>query len=192
MKKLSSSFSSSFSSMTLAAVLCCAMTATTLTACGNDKEEEENKPTTEVTPTMVAMTFTFNATADMVNFFDMVITYNDGTGEKQETMTGTQWTKTVTVKLPASFSFSRQCRVKTDKYDAMAATPKVTITSLFIYSYDILDAQGKVIPGKSGGNDLTTANSEGSGKKVADRANEGGYDKSYAYSFDVNGRMTSK
>ena len=101
--------------MTLAAVLCCTMTATVFTACGSDDKEEEPKPSTEVTPTMVAMTFTFNATADMVNFFDMVITYNDGTGEKQETMTGTQWKKTLKVKLPASFSFSRQCRVKADK-----------------------------------------------------------------------------
>ena len=188
MKKLLSSFSS----MTLAAVLCCAMTTAALTACGNDKEEEENKPTTEVTPTMVAMTFTFNATADMVNFFDMVVTYNDGTGEKQETMTGTQWSKTLTVKLPASFSFSRQCRVKADKYDAMIATSKVTITSHYNYSFDILDAQGKVIPGMSDGNNLSQANSDGSGAKVAERANAGGYDKSFAYSFDANGRMTSK
>ena len=188
MKKLLSSFSS----MTLAAVLCCAMTTAALTACGNEKEEEENKPSTEATPTMVAMTFTFNATADMVNFFDMVITYNDGTGEKQETMTGTQWKKTLKVKLPASFSFSRQCRVKADKYDAMIATSKVTITSHYNYSFDILDAQGKVIPGMSDGNDLAHSSSDGSGKKVAERANEGGYDKSYAYSFDANGRMTSK
>ena len=177
--------------MTLAAVLCCAMTTTTFTACGNDDNEEDNKPSTEATPTMVAMTFTFNATADMVNFFDMVITYNDGTGEKQETMTGTQWKKTLKVKLPASFSFSRQCRVKADKYDAMIATSKVTITSHYNYSFDILDAQGKVIPGMSDGNDLAHSSSDGSGTKVAERANAGGYDKSYAYSFDANGRRTS-
>jgi hypothetical protein len=65
--------------MTLAAVLCCAMTMTVFTACGSDDDDSKN-PAEDTTPKQVAMNFVLYNTADMLNYCNIEISYDNGLG----------------------------------------------------------------------------------------------------------------
>ena len=59
------------------------------------------------------------------------------------------------------------------------------------HTFSVLNGKQITKDRVEGGNNLSQANSDGSGAKVAERANAGGYDKSFAYSFDASGRMST-
>lgn len=175
--------------MTFAAVLCCALVSTTFTACGKDDADKGSTPT-DNSPSMVSMTFSTEVSADMLEYFDIVMIYNDGTGEKQEAITTNKWTKALTANLPTTISFKRQMTVKPDKYDALVVATKVTTTKKYSYIYEILNAAGKSV---NLGNSYNGPSSsvDGKGELVAKQANAGKYDYSYIYVFDTNGRLAS-
>lgn len=176
--------------LTLAALLSCAFATTVFTACGSDDKEDIIKPSVEeATPTQMALTFTLDATDDMAEYFDMVVTYDDGTGEKQEAFTDLEWSKTLTSKLPATFTFSRKIRVKDDKRDALAAADIVEVTTHYHYSFDILDDKGQVIPEMTGSKDIAQSMIKDTGTRALERAQAGGYDRTYICMFDVNGSI---
>ena len=174
--------------LTLAALLSCAFATTVFTACGSDDKEDIIKPSVEeATPTQMALTFTLDATDDMTNYFDMVVTFDDGTGEKQEAFTALEWSKTLTANLPAIFTFSRKIRVKEDKRAALAAAETVEVTTHYHYAFKILDAQGQIIPEITGSKDVAQSMIVDTGAKAMERADAGVYDRTYICKFDVNG-----
>ena len=129
--------------MTLAAVLCCAMVCF-FASCqknGGSSTTPEEQP--DNTPAAVEMTFTFWGTQDMLDYADMVVTYNDGTGDKTETVTTVNWVKTIKVALPVTFKFARKVTLKEG----------VTLNDSQAYSYvkaqqvkySIQTANGKII-----------------------------------------------
>lgn len=74
--------------MTLAAVLCCAMISTVFTACGSDDDNNTPTPPAEdTTPKQVAMDYYLFTTEDMLNYCNVEVTYDDGTGTKTATLT---------------------------------------------------------------------------------------------------------
>lgn len=170
--------------MTLAAVLCCAMVCF-FASCqknGGSSTTPEEQP--DNTPAAVEMTFTFWGTQDMLDFADMVVTYNDGTGDKTETVTTVNWVKTIKVALPVTFKFARKVTLKDG----------VTLNDSQAYSYvnahqvkySIQTANGKKI--KSG-----TAGGSGSpnslkGSKINAVIKEGRLDSSHTYVFDKEGK----
>ena len=62
--------------LTFAIVIYCTMVTTVLTACSSS----EDTPEVVNTPTFVQTTFTFSATQDMLDYCDITVKYNDGTG----------------------------------------------------------------------------------------------------------------
>lgn len=175
--------------MTFAAVLCCALVSSTFTACGKDDADKGSTPT-DNTPAKVTMTFSTEVSADMLEYFDIVMVYNDGTGEKQDAVTSNKWTKTLIANLPVTMSFKRQITVKPAKYDALVAATKVTTTKKYSYAYDILNAAGKSINlGDSYSGPSSSV--DGKGELVAKQANAGKYDSNWTYVFDTNGRLAS-
>ena len=67
--------------MTLAAVLCCAMTTTVFTACSTDSNNDEGA--NDKTPKYVMIQFYMDNTADMVRYCDIEVTFEDEQGNKQ-------------------------------------------------------------------------------------------------------------
>lgn len=173
-----------------------AFTAILFAGCSKDDDSTTEQPvvppTEEAVPDQVRMSFTYDATPDMLRFLDIVVTYNDGTGEQQDTITTAQWTKTLSGKLPATFSFTHQARVKEDMYDTMVATGTVYITRHFSYTYDILDSAGNVIPGMSVSyNSPGSRSMAGVGSAAAEGYNQGNLDKTHTYYFNAQGEMTT-
>lgn len=160
------------------------MTMTTaLTACGDDNDDNVPSNTNDLKPAGVTMTYTFFVTQDMLDYCDIVVSYNDGTGEKTETMTSLEWTKTVTAKLPCTFTFDKTVTLKSSKDITQA--DKVTYTNRVAFKYDILNAAGNPI-GKSRMGEFGV-NSTLTGEKVGEIVSSGSLNLRQVYKFDING-----
>ena len=172
--------------MTLAAVLCCAMTTTVFTACGSDDDDNSTTPEKpDNTPAYAEVTFTFWGTQDMLDIVDMTVTYNDGTGDKTETITTVDWVKTVKAALPVSFKFERKVTLKQG----------VTLNDDQTYSYinkhqtvyRVTTAKGTTLKGGTAGA-LTKQATSVKGNKINLVITSGLMDASYTYDFDKNGK----
>ena len=99
--------------MTLAAVLCCAMTTTVFTACGSDSDDNTNTNTPPTEPTIVGYQVDYNlefpkeeqqevlgACGNFYLLCDKIeVGYIDENGEeKREVVNNEKWTKTVVYK----------------------------------------------------------------------------------------------
>ena len=171
------------SMMTLAAVLCCAMTKTVLTACGDDDDDNTPKQP-DNTPAYAEVTFTFWGSQDLLDIADMTVTYNDGTGNKTETVTTVDWVKTVKASLPASFKFERKVTLKEG----------VTLSDDQTYSY-VNSHQTKYKLTTVNGTEIKSGISGSSGQSSnlkGDQLNlvitQGRMDASYTYDFDKDGK----
>ena len=172
--------------MTLAAVLCCAMTTTVFTACSGDDENNGNTPKQpDNTPAYAEVTFTFWGTQDLLDIADMTVTYNDGTGDKTETVTTVNWVKTVKASLPVSFKFERKITLKEN----------VTLTADQTYSYfnghetkyKVTTANGTEIKsGKSSSGSNQASNLKGDKLNLV--ITQGLMDRSCTYDFDKDGK----
>jgi hypothetical protein len=179
--------------MTLAAVLCCAMTMTVFTACGSDDDDSKN-PAEDTTPKQVAMNFVLYNTADMLNYCNIEISYDNGLGNaKTVTLTkdmvneNFSWKQMLTAdRLPATFTISRKVTLK----QSIDEVEKFTYTRGYSYAYALYNAAGKrVFESTPYAN---TGSSDGSGAKIAERINAGALDHTYTFTFDAKGNMTSK
>lgn len=163
-----------------------------LTSCSKEEDEERNNPNPEtyVVPEKVKMKYTYYSTEDMLQFLDIVVTYNDGTGEKEDTITTSPWTKELTTNLPAEISFVYKARVKEGMYETMAALDSVHYTRHYAYSYDIIDTAGNVIP--SSGTRYSSDNNPsqgGVGETIARKYNEGKFDRNHFIKFAATGMV---
>ena len=165
-----------------AAICCCAMIASVaLTACGGDDDEpdQDNKAV------KVALKFNFTLSQDIIDYCDVVVTYNDGTGEKTETMTSTTWSKTLSSKLPATFTFNRKVTLKSGK--DLSKVQSVKIDRIYSYAYELFNAAGKAVNTGSynnSGGSLTM-----SGAAAVEMVNSGRMDDSRTCAFTADGQL---
>ena len=176
----------------LAAALCCTTTTAVFNACSNNNKPaaSQNDATPAIaqkdtTPAFVQMDFTFDATQDMLDYCDIVVKYDDGAGEKSDTVSATQWSKSVTVALPATVAFSRVVTIKSDK-DA-ASAEKIAYTNGYNLNYSILNANGEDL-GKSG-NTFSGSTLSLKGSKLAEAVGKSLFNKNYTFSFDESGKI---
>ena len=171
--------------MTLAAVLCCAMTTTVFTACGDDNSTPPEEPKPDNTPAYAEVTFTFWGTQDMLDIADMTVTYNDGTGEKTETVTTANWVKTVKAALPVSFKFGRKITLKEGV--TLSDDQTYSYTSSHLVDYRVLTANGTRIKSGTSGNPTGNPN-RWEGSKINALITSGRLDSSYTFDFDKDGK----
>lgn len=177
----------------LAAAFCCTMTTAVFNACNKktDKPAVAQKETTpdvaqkDTTPAFVQMDFTFDATQDMLDYCDIVVKYDDGAGEKSDTVSATQWSKSVKVALPATVTFSREVTLKAGK-DA-STTEKIAYSNGYNLNYSILNANGEDL-GKSG-NTFSTSTASLKGSKLAEAVGKSLFNKNYTFTFDESGKI---
>lgn len=170
--------------MALAAAFCCTMTTTVFNSC--DKNDDSPAVVQkDTTPAFVQLDFTFNVTQDMLDYCDIVVKYDDGTGEKTENITATEWNKSMTPALPATITFSRIATLKADK-DASTAE-KIAYTNGYNLNYSILNANGENL-NKSGN---TSSNNTASmkGANFVEAVGEGILNKTHSFTFDKNGNI---
>ena len=169
--------------MTLAAVLCCAMTTTVFTACGDDDDDNTPKQP-DNTPAYAEVSFTFWGTQDLLDIADMTVTYNDGTGDKTETVTTVDWVKTFKAPLPVSFKFERKVTLK----EGVTLNEDQTYSYVngHLVKYSVLTAKGTI---KESGTSGSTGKSNSlKGSKINDVITSGLMDNSHTYDFDKDGK----
>lgn len=172
--------------MTLAAVLCCAMTTTMFTACGGDDDDSTTpKEQTDNTPAFAEVTFTFWGTQDMLDIADMTVTYNDGTGEKTETVTTANWVKTIKAALPVSFKFGRKVTLKEGV--TLSDEQTYSYVNAHYIEYQVLTAKGTKVKFGTSGSPTGKANSL-KGDKINAVITSGRLDASHTYNFDKDGK----
>ncbi len=177
--------------MTLAAVLCCAMVTTVFTACGDDDDNSINSgkvTDNSAKATGVSLSVSISESVDILEYCDVVIEYNDGTGTKTEAMSSSLWSKTFTATLPNTFTIKKIVTLKADK--DMASATSIKYSHKYSYSYYLTNASGSRLD--IGG--ASSGGSDGSGKadKVAEGITNGRMNSTYTYTFDSDGNLTLK
>ena len=72
------------------------MTMTTMfTACGDDDDDKIDSIIEQNKKVSIDLDLSMPLSEDMLKYCDIVVTYNDGTGEKTETPTTQNWEKTL-------------------------------------------------------------------------------------------------
>jgi len=172
--------------MTLAAVLCCVMTTTVFTACGGDDDDNGNTQKSDNTPAYAEMTFTFWGTQDMLDIADMRVTYNDGTGDKTETVSTVDWVKTVKAALPVSFKFERKVTLK----EGVTLSDDRTYSYINAFTYDcwVKTANGTTLNFYSNEGSSKPKPSNQKGSKVNEFITSGRMNKTHTYDFDKDGK----
>lgn len=177
--------------MTLAAVLCCAMTSTVFTACGSDDDDNTPTPAEDTTPKQVAMDFYFFTTEDMLNYCNVEVTYDDGTGTKTATLTKDIVDDKLRYRvhfesdhLPATFTVGRMVTLKQSIDELQSFS---YFTNGYTYVAALYNAAGKKL------SDIPQyiANDPQSypGANVTNLINAGRLNHTYTYTFDTNGEM---
>lgn len=137
-------------------------------------------------PAAVVFEYTNVETADIIEYCDIVVEYNDGSGVKAETVTTTEWKKTFTTNLPCTYTFKKTVTLKADK--DMAAAEKISyIKNGHIYKYTIVDANGESANRTGGSSHVGTAASAGS--KIAEGITKGILNIANTYTFDAEGNL---
>ena len=177
--------------MTLAAVLCCAMTTTVLTSCSTDSNNDEGA--NDKTPKYVMIQFYMDNTADMVRYCDIEVTFEDEQGNKQSAKlesgnfdTNYMAYATANGVLPTQFKFSRKVTLKQsidnlEKFDYTTRTKAeygIFNAARYQIAYDETDVVG----------DAGTAK----GAEVANFAQlikQGALDYTRTFKFDEKGKL---
>jgi len=171
--------------MTLAAVLCCAMTTAMFTACSSDKDDDD-KPINEPTYVAAVMDSRFTVSADMLNKFDLFVEYYDENGKVQkEQLTQTEWKKSVKANLPAKLGARLKAQLKSG-----IETEGVRFDITYGHYYKCYAVSSK---GFTGLGATSEENMSGGviGSEVYDWVKKIGDDMvSYLYSFDSEGTPT--
>ncbi len=167
--------------LAVATILCCATAATVFTACGDD----DNETSSDTKSPHVELQMSFSESKDILKYCDVSIEYNDGTGAKTETLTDTAWTKTLTAKLPATFSIKKTVMLKAG-VDLSTDTTTFNCTEAYSYRYNILNADGGIMTSNGKSSKLEC---EGEACKIAEGIKEGDFNESFTFAFDANGKL---
>lgn len=180
--------------MTLAAILCCAMTSTVFTACGSDDDDNTTPPAEDTTPKQVAMDFYFFTTEDMLSYCNVEVTYDDGTGTKTATLTKDMVDEKLRYRvhfasdhLPANFTVSRKITLKQNIDELQSFS---YFTNGYTYMAALYNAAGKKVSDilEYTSNDPQTY----PGANVTKLINDGRLDHTYTFTFDTKGEMNYK
>ena len=171
------------------AVLMMAMAmSVTFVSCNEDDDlGAENNGTQETgRPAAVVFEYTNVESADMVEYCDIVLEYDDGSGAKTETITSTEWTKTFTTNLPCEYTFKKTVTLKADK--DMAAAEKIKfIKNGHSYKYHLVDANGDQVNKDGSHSNIGTQTSAGS--KIAEGVTKGSFNAINTFTFDAEGNL---
>ena len=171
----------------IAAILCCAMTTTVITACGDDDEDDNGKTEKpDNTPAYAELIFTFWGTQDLLDIADMTVTYNDGTGDKTETVTTVDWVKTVKAPLPVTFKFERKVTLKNNV--TLSADQTYAYVNNHEVKFKVLTANGMIFKDGTKGSWGRPTTNNLKGDKLNLVITEGRMDRSFSYEFDKDGK----
>ena len=166
--------------MTLAAVLCCAMTTTVLTACSTDSSNDDGA--NDMTPKYVMIQFDMDNTADMVRYCDIEVTFEDEQGNDTNYIAYA----TASGELPTTFKFSRKVTLK-QSIDNLESFKYTTRTKA---EYGIFNAAGYQIG--IGETDVVGEVGTVQGAEVANFAqliNQGVLDYTRTFKYDEKGNL---
>ena len=177
--------------MTLAAVLCCAMTMTVFSACSSDDDNnKDNKD--DKTPAKVAMTFTVYTTQDMLDNCEETIYYNNGYEPRflvlNENNIDKNYACEITVAydgLPATFTFKREVKLK----GSIDSIEKFKYSRGYAYIYGLYNDAGFLI--NNGESYTSKGGGEGAGNKVAEIINASRLNQNFTFTFDKDGKMST-
>ena len=147
--------------LTLAAVLCCAMTTAVFTSCGGDddetpepqKPEEQETPAVTQIPVSVRLEYYIENRPDMLKYLDMVVKCSDGKKEyTSEVLTPENMENNYyfhmgvySSELPASFKIWREVKVKEAYKDVVKDLDKFEFSTAIHYYYGLYDKDNKII-----------------------------------------------
>ena len=171
--------------MAFATILCCATAATGFTACGSN---DDNETSSDTKSTKVELLLSFSESADIMKYCDVCIEYDNGTGAKTDTLTATTWTKTLTAKLPASFSVKKTVTLKAG-VDLSTDTTTFNCFEEYSYRYDVINADGGITAADEHSEKMEC---EGEARQMAEGIKNGDFNESLTLVFDANGKLTKK
>ncbi len=177
--------------MTLAAVLCCAMTTTVLTSCNSDSSNDDGAY--DKTPKYMMMQFDIDNTKDMLDYCTIELTIEDQLGNKKSTVLTSEYVDvnyvayaTANGELPTTFKFSRKVTLK-QSIDNLESFKYTTRTKA---EYGIFNAAGYQIG--IGETDVVGEVGTVQGAEVADFAqliNQGVLDYTRTFKYDEKGNL---
>lgn len=160
----------------------------TFVSCNEDDDLGTGNNGTQETGKATAVVFEYTnvESADMVEYCDIVLEYNDGSGAKTETITSTEWTKTFTTNLPCKYTFKKTITLKADK--DMAAVEKVSyIKNGRIYKFHLINDNGETV--NKGQYSASVGSQNSTGSKIADGVSQGKFNSTATFSFDAEGKL---
>lgn len=136
--------------------------------------------------TAVALEYTNWVTEDMLKYCDIVLMYNDGTGEKAETITSIKWNKSFVAALPCTFTFKKTVTLK-EGID-MTSVEKVEIyKNGYSRSYELLDADGQLM--KKGEVSSNLSSMTPAYANFLEGIEKGSFNTTNTYVFDAEGNL---
>ncbi len=177
--------------MTLAAVLCCAMTTTVFTACSTDSNNDEGA--NDKTPKYVMIQFYMDNTEDMLKYCNIEMTIEDQQGDKKSTVLTMDYVDanymcyaTASGDLPTQYKFSRKVTLKQE----IDNLEKFDYTNRTAAAYGIYNASGYQIA--YGETDVVGDAGTAKGAEVANFAQlikQGALDYTRTFKFDEKGNL---
>ena len=124
-----------------------AVAALALVACGGDDESDNSTPEPSKATEFVS-TLSMTASQDLLDVANVTVYYIGSDGQvKSEPMGSTQWTKTITQKLPCKYGFAFACSKKQGV--TIDESKTYTFNEVLSRSFEIHDQNGKVISGSN-------------------------------------------
>lgn len=124
-----------------------AVAALALVACGGDDESDNSTPEPSKATEFVS-TLSMTASQDLLDVANVTVYYIGSDGQvKSEPMGSTEWTKTITQKLPCKYGFAFACSKKQGV--TIDESKTYTFNEVLSRSFKVLDQNGKVISGSN-------------------------------------------
>ena len=162
-----------------------AVAALALVACGGD--DEPDNPTPEPSKaTEFVSTLSMTVSQDLFDVANVTVYYIGSDGQvKSESMGSTEWTKTITQKLPCKYGFAFACAKKPGV--TIDESKTYTFSEMLSRSFKVLDQNGKEIS-ISGSNKGLSFKEEVMGEDVETYIS--GLSFSYEFAVDEKGTQS--
>ena len=163
-----------------------AVAALALVACGDDDEPENPTPEPNKATEFVS-TLSMTVSQDLIDVANVTVYYIGSDGQvKSESMGSTEWTKTITQKLPCKYGFAFACAKKPGV--TIDESKTYTFSEILGRSFKVLDQNGKEIS-ISGSNKGLSFKEEVMGEDVETYIS--GLSFSYEFAVDENGTQSA-
>ena len=163
-----------------------AVAALALVACGDDDEPENPTPEPNKATEFVS-TLSMTVSQDLLDVANVTVYYRGSDGQvKSESMGSTEWTKTITQKLPCKYGFAFACAKKPGV--TIDESKTYTFSEVLSRSFKVLDQNGKEIS-ISGSNKGLSFKEEVMGEGVETYISDMSF--SYEFAVDENGTQSA-